>query len=129
MKPKVFVFVITFVGNVTLVVVTSFVRSVDSVVIDSELEIGTVIGTDSTLFVIEMGELAACATVIDKVGVDCDSVVSAFDFGVVDLEVEVDGVSCDVVDVDVDMDDDDGGDGVCDDDDDDDGCVTSIDGY
>lgn len=59
-------------------------RSVDSVVIDSELEIGTVvIEADSNLFVIETGELTAWATVVDNV-VDCESVVSAFNFGVVD---------------------------------------------
>lgn len=112
--------VITFVGDVILVVVVvvvnSLVRSVDSVDIDSELEIGTVIATDSILFLIEIGEWAACATVTDKV-VDCDSVVSATIFDVVDVEVEVEGDSCEVVDVE--MDDVDG----CD------GCVTSNDGY
>lgn len=111
--------VITFVGDVILVVVvvvTSLVRSVDSVDIDSELEIGTVIATVSILFVIEMGEWAACATVTDK-GVDCDSVVSASIFDVADVEVEVKGDSCEVVDVEMD------------DVDDCDGCVTSNDGY
>lgn len=91
-------------------------RSVDSVVIDSKLEIGTVIGTDSTLFVVKMGELIACATVVDNVIV-WDSVVSAFNFGVVD----VNGDSCKVVDADMVMD--------VVDDDEDDGRVTSTGGY
>lgn len=125
-------FVITFAGNVTLGVVTSLVRSVDddSTEIASELaEFSAVFATDSTLFVIESGELAACATVVDIVLVVmvlvvvvvvvvavavCDSLVSVGSFGVVNVEDE----SCEVVEVDMDVNDDD-----------DDGCVTSIEGY
>lgn len=101
---------ITFVGNVTLTVATSLVRSVDSVDVDSELEIGTVIATDSTLFVIEMRELAACAMVVENVA-DCVSIESVLNFGVVEVDVEVESDSCDLVDVYVDDDDDVDGDG------------------
>lgn len=87
---------------ITFGVVNSVDRSVVSVEIDSELEIGTVCEIDSTLVV--TGELTACATVVDNV-VDCNSVASAC-FGVVNMDVAEFGVS------------DDGENG-------DDGCVTS----
>lgn len=117
--------VITFAGKVTLGVVTSLVRSVVSVVIDSELELGTlVMVANSNLFVTETGELAnTWPTVVDNV-VDGDSAVSALSFGVV---VKMLGDSCEmiVVIMDVAVDDDDDGS----DDDGNGGCVTSNDGY
>lgn len=89
--------VITFVGKVTLFVVTSFARSVVSVNNCSVSVIETVIGANSTLFATETDDGIVCETVDDGNVVVCASVAVSeltISFGVVDVLED----SCEVVD-------------------------------